>query len=213
MENNKINPHGTVVYVSTEGVRGITGMAPKATVPEDPEGLSKVMLGTFIPPKGKKKWDFVEQYNQVKMMGTLWISSFARKNPNLKVFSVSPGMTSGTKFVETTKDSQLQCMPNIVKCVGCCGVSHGIDIGSDRYTRLANHPEQFVSGVFYASAGGGASGPMSDQTPKHSYLSNQGMQDVVYQTIDTAFTKAKGVQGGQPLPEQATMSPVVQVSN
>jgi len=48
----KMNPKGTVLYVSSEAVTGVKSLAfPKAVVPETTEGLQKVMLGSYFPAK------------------------------------------------------------------------------------------------------------------------------------------------------------------
>mmetsp|Transcript_41483 Transcript_41483/g.96861 ORF Transcript_41483/g.96861 Transcript_41483/m.96861 type:complete len:196 (-) Transcript_41483:305-892(-) len=156
-----------------------------------------------LPPGNK---DYPEQYGQVKMMGTLWASAFARKYPNMKVFSVSPGMTRGTNFMSDTNDPKLKMFPCLAKFVGIFGVGHSLEKGADRYTQIVNHPDVFTSGHFYASAGGGVSGPLGDKTAKDPDLSNSSLQDKVFETISTALSHAQGVQGGgRTLPAQAAM--------
>jgi hypothetical protein len=43
-----------------------------------------------------KKWNEVQLYGHIKMVGTMWILGMARKYPSIRIFVISPGSTHGT---------------------------------------------------------------------------------------------------------------------
>ena len=57
------------------------------------EEFSSVCNGTFF---AGKKADAMLAFGQVKYLGAMWMSSVARKNPELRLITVSPGNTKGT---------------------------------------------------------------------------------------------------------------------
>jgi|GEM_PF-2191667 len=84
-----------VLYVSSEGARGIKGIMKKPDLKTNSVSeFISVLNGSFSEPKldGSE----VYGYRYIKYIGTLWTSANARKYPQIKFISVSPGNTRGT---------------------------------------------------------------------------------------------------------------------
>lgn len=84
-----------VLYVSSEGARGIKGIMKRPSLKTNSVAeFISVLNGSFSEPRlnGKE----VYGYGYIKYIGTLWTSANARKYPQIKFISISPGNTSGT---------------------------------------------------------------------------------------------------------------------
>jgi len=97
MSSGKLADNATVIYVSSEAARGIKPMGlAQVNLPKDAGGLDKLIRGEWRTKSGGEsdEWDTMSEYGAMKLLGTLYFYSFARKNPKLTVFSVSPGIPS-----------------------------------------------------------------------------------------------------------------------
>ncbi|MCS4302681.1 SDR family NAD(P)-dependent oxidoreductase [Chryseobacterium sp. BIGb0232] len=84
-----------VVYVSSEGARGIKGVMKKPNLKANSVAeFISVLNGSFSDPKldGSEAYG----YGYIKYIGALWTSANARLYPEIKFISVSPGNTRGT---------------------------------------------------------------------------------------------------------------------
>ena len=85
----------TAVLVGSESARGIPKLGVKRPVFTDHSAaeFASVIDGSF--DEGAKATDVII-YGQVKYLGALRMSDLARRHPDLRLLTVSPGNTSGT---------------------------------------------------------------------------------------------------------------------
>ena len=152
------------VLTGSEAARGVKKLGLKK--PEFPEAsvevFSSVCNGTYFK---NEKFDMAYSYGQVKYLGALWMSDLARKHPELRFITVSPGATRGTNL---SKDlprvlrfiNDYIAMPILLRLFG---LSHSLETGARRLVDGA-YDSSFENGHFYASAEGTLSGPLVDQS-------------------------------------------------
>lgn len=180
IKTNKLKK--TVVYVSSEAARGITDM--KMYRPElknhSVEEYKSILTGKFFG----QKLDPSQAYGHVKYVGTLWIASMARKHPNLKFTSVSPGATKGTAVADDIP-LMMKFMFKYVMfpiIMPLKGMVHGADKGAKRYVDVLND-SQYKSGEFYASTEKKVTGNLVEQGPMFSDFGNASYQDKASEAI------------------------------
>lgn len=175
------------MYASSEGVRGVKKMGMKR--PElksySKEEFVSVYDGSFFG----EKIDGMELYAYVKYAATLWMSAMARKHPEIRFISMSPGATSGTKVMNDLPPVQRV----MYKYIGfpilmpLMGMVHKLEKGAKRYIK-AIADESLVSGTFYASSEDRLTGPVMDQSSIFPDLINESYQEnaysAMYQFID-----------------------------
>ncbi len=85
----------TAVLVGSEAARGVRMMRmPRPTFTDHSvEEFASVIDGSFFK---QHKFNTFLAYGQVKYLGALWMSALARKHPDLRLLTVSPGNTAGT---------------------------------------------------------------------------------------------------------------------
>jgi Dehydrogenases with different specificities (related to short-chain alcohol dehydrogenases) len=169
-----------VLYVSTEGVRGIKGIMPKPSFKTNSVAEYKEVLN------GTREFGAIEAYGYgyTKYIGTLWTSANARKYPQIKFLCISPGNTGGT---ETYNDlplfrkllSKLLFVPIIMPLFG---MIHDVEKGARRYVIALNNPN-FKSGEFYASKEGKVTGDLVEQGTIFPDLKNISYQDNAYEAL------------------------------
>mmetsp|Transcript_36892 Transcript_36892/g.86842 ORF Transcript_36892/g.86842 Transcript_36892/m.86842 type:complete len:349 (-) Transcript_36892:300-1346(-) len=180
---NKLNPDATVIYVSAEAARGIKvfGCAP-ASLPADKSEIDKFVDGKRRCEDGGN-WDGFAEYATAKLLATMWISALARKHPQLRTFSVSPGSTRGTCFI-----SELGMLsyvaPIMMNAISVLGLSQPLEHGTDRYVQLANRPTSFQSGSFFASVSDNPVGPIGPQAHFHPILEDEAKQEMVFHALE-----------------------------
>ncbi len=166
----------TAIYVSSEAARGIKKMGMKR--PElksfSSEEFASVLDGSLYG----KAFDAMQAYGAVKFTGTMWMSSLARKYPDLRLLSISPGGTSGT---EGADDLPLMnkimfkyiFMPIVLPMRG---MLHSLETGTKRLVR-ALFDDDLKSGRFYASVEETVVGKIIDQSEIFPELDNPVYQD------------------------------------
>ena len=169
------------VYVSSEAARGIPKMGMKRPNLEtsSADEFASIADGSFY---GDSFAPMVA-YGPAKYVATMWMSSFARKNPDLRVISVSPGGTSGTAAM----DSLPPMMKFFFKQIGprvmpLFGLMHGLEKGAKRYVDALND-ESYKSGGFYASKASVVVGPLVDQGTIFGDLDSEVFQDNASEAI------------------------------
>lgn len=155
---------GLAVLTGSEAARGVKKLGLKK--PEFPEAsvevFASVCNGTYFKDG---KFDRAYSYGQVKYLGALWMSDLARKHPELRLITVSPGATRGTNV---SKDlpavlrfiNDYIAMPILLRLFG---LSHGLETGARRLVDGA-YDSWLENGHFYASAENTLSGPLVDQS-------------------------------------------------
>lgn len=153
----------TAVLVGSEAARGVPKLRmPRPTFAEHSvDEFCNVIDGSYFDGR---KLDGSLAYGQVKYLGALWIADLARRHPDLRLVTVSPGNTAGTDVfrnmpapVRTLLNKVL--MPIVFPRLG---LSHPVDTGARRLVDGAVG-DQLDSGAFYASAADTLTGPLVDQ--------------------------------------------------
>ena len=123
-------------------------------------------------------------YGQTKYLGALWISDLARKHPEFKFVTVSPGGTQGTEVARDMPAimrfiNDKIAMPFIMPMLGLC---HSLEKGAKRLVDGA-YDTSLQNGHFYASAEKTLTGPLVDQSEISSDFSNPSYQNIANEAI------------------------------
>lgn len=174
LKANKINK--VVMLASSEAARGIKkmGMNRPALKENSVDELASILDGSYFKPK----FDAMQAYGHVKYVATLWMSSMARKYPNIKFISMSPGATSGTAAADNAPTMvkfmfKYIMMPIVMPLRG---MVHKVDKGAERFVDAISSNE-YESGKFYASTESKVVGPVMDQAQIMPAFTNQQFQD------------------------------------
>ncbi|MEL6537777.1 MAG: SDR family NAD(P)-dependent oxidoreductase [Bacteroidota bacterium] len=170
------------LFASTEVARGVKKMGMKAPQLKKAtqEEFATVFDGSFFGTS----FDPMQVYGVVKYGGTLWMSSMARKNPNIRFISMSPGGTRGTNGFD-----DLPLIKRIMfKYVGMpifmplMGLSHSLSKGAERFVEGITN-ETLQSGKFYGSRKNVLTGPIVDQSTILEDFNNENLQDNAHRAI------------------------------
>lgn len=164
------------LYAGSEGARGVEDMGmgqPKLKTSSEDE-FAQVVDGSFF----SKQIDPMEAYGYIKYMAALWISSEARKNPNLRLITVSPGFTSGTAVMDDLSFGKRLLFKYIMLPIVAPlkGLVHKLEKGAKRFVDGISD-DSFKSGVFYASKAKRLTGPVIDQSSIFPNLNNTNFQE------------------------------------
>ena len=170
------------MFASSEGVRGVKKMAMKAPVLES--GSVEEFISIFDSSKFDEKIDGMELYVYVKYAATLWMSAMARKHPEIRFITMSPGATGGTQVM-----NDLPLFQRVMyKYIGfpilmpLLGMVHSVEKGAGRYVKAITD-QSLISGKFYASSQNKLTGPVMDQGSMFPVLENQSHQENAYAAI------------------------------
>ena len=176
----------TVLYVSSEAARGIDKMGMKRPSPQtnSTEELASILSGKYFG----KKFDAMQAYGHVKYVGTLWISAMARKYPNIKFVSISPGATSGTAAADNAAPMikfmfKYIMMPIVMPLRG---MVHKVDKGAERFVNVLKDDSPYQDGGFYASTEQKVVGQVVNQFSIYPALANKSYQDNAYQAVHSS---------------------------
>ena len=180
IKEKKLNK--VALYAGSEGARGVESMGmpqpdlKSSTVDE----FAKVIDGSFFD----ENIDPMEAYGYIKYMASLWMSSEARKNPGLRILTVSPGFTSGTAVMNDLPPRKKFMFKYVILpfVAPMKGMVHKLEKGAKRFVDGINN-ESFISGVFYASNADKLVGPVIDQSAIFPDLSNPAYQDNANEAI------------------------------
>ena len=165
------------VYVGSEAARGVWQLGIKSPAFEcySAEEFSSVCDGKFF---AGKKADSMLAYGYVKYLAAMWMSSVARKNPELRLITVSPGNTKGTEASNYLPlPLKLLVQYVLFPVVGpLFGIVHNLETGAARIVHSLGDTS-IKSGRFYASAAGKVSGPMVDQNTIRPEMNNETYQE------------------------------------
>lgn len=170
------------LFASSEAARGIKKMGMYR--PELKTSSVEEFVGIFDGSFWGDDFDAMQVYGAVKYGGTLWMAALARKYPEIKFISMSPGGTRGTKGMD-----DLPFLKRILlKYVGMnvimplLGLSHSLSKGAKRFVDGIKN-DKLKSGVFYASKERVLTGPVVDQSKIWNNLANEQYQENAYQAI------------------------------
>lgn len=165
------------VLTGSEAARGVPKLRIRRPTFSDcsVEEFATVIDGSYFRDR---KLEPMLAYGQVKYLGALWMSALARKHPDLRLVTMSPGNTAGT---EALRDSGLLTRALLRHVVlpyvaPAFGVGHKLEVGAKRLVD-AIVDDSFDSGVFYASAPKEIIGPVVDQALIVPDFHNETVQD------------------------------------
>ena len=174
LKEKKLNK--VALYAGSEGARGVEDMGmnrPDLKTSSEDE-FAAVIDGTFFD----EKTDPMEAYGYIKYVAALWMSSEARKNPNLRLITMSPGFTSGTAVMNDLPFGKRLMFKYIMLPIVAPlkGLVHILEKGAKRFVDGISN-DTFKSGIFYASKAKRLTGQVIDQSTIFSDLNNSSYQD------------------------------------
>jgi hypothetical protein len=148
--------------------------------------LTTVINGSYFQ---NRKFDLMLAYAQVKYIGALWMASLARRYPDLRLLTISPGNTAGTEAMNAMPlpvrvAAKYVVMPILAPALG---LGHKLDVGARRFVDGVSDPT-LRSGVFYASAANTITGPLVDQGDIFPDLRIRSYQDNASEAIHNFIT-------------------------
>lgn len=163
------------IYAGSEAARGVPKMGVKRPNLETSsvEEFVSIIDGSFFA----KTNDPLVPYGPVKYVAALWMSSLARKYPDVRLVTVSPGSTSGTNGGEDLAPLMKFVFTKIGPVLlPLFGLMHKVEEGAKRYVEVLKD-DSYKSGVFYASKAPTLTGPLVDQGTIFADLNNQIFQE------------------------------------
>ena len=170
------------LFASTEAARGIKKMGMKR--PNLKNSSVDEFASIFDGTAFGDNFDAMQVYGIVKYGGTMWMSSMARKHPDIRFISMSPGGTRGTEgfndmpFLQRLFFKYIG-MPILMPLMG---MSHSLEKGAKRFVDGIND-KSFESGGFYASKEKVLTGVVIDQSSIFPVLKNEQFQDNASEAI------------------------------
>lgn len=169
IKEGKLNK--VALFASSEASRGIEKMGMLR--PNLKESSVEEFVSVFDGSKFGDNFDSFQVYGWIKYGGTLWMSSLAKRHPNIRFISMSPGGTRGTQGMD-----DLPFIKRIfLKYIGMklimplMGMSHSLEKGAKRFVDGINN-DKFKSGLFYASKENVLTGNVIDQSTIWEDLKN-----------------------------------------
>ena len=171
------------VLTGSEAARGV----PKLRIPRpkftdsSPEEFASVIDGSFFL---EQKYNPMLSYGQVKYLGALWVAAMARRHPELRFITMSPGNTAGTEALRD-QPAPLRIIGNRILLpyvAPALGIGHRLQYGAARLVSAVTDPS-LQSGTFYASAAKTITGPVVDQAEIVPELRDPDVQDHAYEAI------------------------------
>ena len=171
------------MLTGSEAARGVPKLRMKRPTfsTHSVEEFTSVIDGSFFTGR---KLDPMLAYGQVKYLGALWMSALARRHPELRLLTVSPGNTAGTDTLRDLPTMQRVIMQHVVMpYVGpLFGIAHPLQVGAKRLAdAMLGGPLE--SGKFYASAANTLTGPLIDQAGIVADFADAAIQDNADQAI------------------------------
>ena len=167
--------NNVALFAGSEAARGVPKMGMKRPKLETSsvEEFASIADGSFFG----NKFDPMQAYGPVKYMAAMSLMSTARKNPDVRILSVSPGGTNGTDVA----NDMGPMMKFMMKTLGptlmpIMGMMHKLEVGAKRFVDgIAD--EDYKSGVFYASKANVLTGKVIDQAELFTDFGNETYQD------------------------------------
>ena len=164
------------VYLGSEAARGFPqmGMKRPALPTSSVQDFADVITGKDF---AGKKFNSALAYGEVKYTAAMWMAEQARKHPQLRLVTMSPGNTQGTEIASSMPAPVRMFMQYILMPIVApmLGLAHSLEIGAGRIvTGLTDR--SLKSGVFYASAEKKLTGPIMDQSLIFPDLANEAFQ-------------------------------------
>ena len=179
IKENKLN--NVALYAGSEAARGVPkmGMKRPALETSSADEFAGIIDGTFYGDN----FDVMQAYGPVKYVAAQWMSSLARKYPDIRFVTMSPGGTGGTEVMQDLTGLRKIMFKYIgVRLMPLMGMMHKLEVGSKRFVDGINDAA-YKSGIFYASSEKVLTGPVMDQSLIFPDLKNETFQDNAYNAI------------------------------
>jgi NAD(P)-dependent dehydrogenase (short-subunit alcohol dehydrogenase family) len=163
------------LYAGSEAARGVPKMGMKRPdlKTSSVDEFASIGDGSFFG----EKIDPMVAYGPVKYTAAMWMSSMARKYPDIRLVTVSPGGTSGTDVMKDLPPFMKFMYTQVgFRLMPLFGLMHDLEVGAKRYID-GLYDESYKSGVFYGSKESVVTGPLVDQGTIFDDLNNQTFQD------------------------------------
>ena len=165
------------VYLGSEAARGV----PKLRIPRpafatsSADDLASAIDGSYFD---HRKYQGSLDYGQSKYIAALWMAALARKYPDLRFITMSPGNTAGTEGFSGAPAPLRFVAQHVLQPVvfPALGIGHHLNDGARRIVGAVTDPS-LTSGVFYASAAKKITGPVVDQAAIVPDLRSTAIQD------------------------------------
>ncbi|NQT92828.1 MAG: SDR family NAD(P)-dependent oxidoreductase [Lentisphaerae bacterium] len=175
------NLTGVALYAGSEAARGVPKMGLKRPKLESKSvsEFASIIDGSFFGPKA----DGMYAYGVVKYVAAQYMASAARKHPEVRIITMSPGSTGGT----AGGDDLPQPMKFMFKTIGpkvlpLFGLMHGLEKGAARYVAGVLDPV-FETGGFFASKKPTLTGSVVEQGEVWDELNDVQAQDNAYEAV------------------------------
>ncbi|MEM7037266.1 MAG: short-chain dehydrogenase, partial [Bacteroidota bacterium] len=164
------------LFAASESARGIRRMGLKR--PQLKSSSVEEFVSIFDGSAFGKNFDPMKVYGIVKYGGIMWMSAMARKNPEIRFISMSPGGTRGTQGFDDLPFFKRIFFKHIAMPIflPLLGMSHSLQKGAKRFVDGISDTS-LKTGVFYGSKAGVLTGPVIDQSSIFEDLSNERFQD------------------------------------
>jgi NAD(P)-dependent dehydrogenase (short-subunit alcohol dehydrogenase family) len=163
------------VLVGSEAARGVSrlGIPRPAFASGSVDEFASVIDGRYYDAH---KFSGPGAYGQVKYLGALWMGSMARRHPQLRFVTMSPGGTRGTGTASEMNPVMRFVYNHIMMGLIAKKITHTVDVGA---ARLVNAVQEtgYGRGTFYGSAENTLTGPVLDQSTIFPDLADQQLQD------------------------------------
>src|SRR6478752_3085767 len=171
------------VLAGSEAIRGVPKLRMKGPsfVSTSADELATVIDGSYF---ASHKPDFSLAFGQAKYIGALWMGYLARRHPDHRFVTVSPGNTTGT---QAASDLPLPMQLAAKYVLPALGLAHKLDVGAKRLVDGVTDPA-LSNGAFYASAANKLNGPMVNQADFLPDLANPTFQDNANEAIHRFIT-------------------------
>ena len=169
------------LYAGSEAARGVPKMGMKRPSLETSsvDEFASICDGSFFG----NKIDPMEAYGPAKYVAAMWMSSVARKYPDLRIVTMSPGGTGGTEVMNDLPPFMKFMFKHIgTRLMPLFGLMHPLEMGAKRFVDCIND-ESYKSGIFYASKKPVLTGPVVDQSTIFAALKNEAFQDNANEAI------------------------------
>jgi NAD(P)-dependent dehydrogenase (short-subunit alcohol dehydrogenase family) len=166
------------VFVGSEAIRGVPKLRMKGPsfVSTSADELASVIDGSYF---ASHKPDFNLAFGQTKYIGALWMGYLARKYPDRRLITISPGNTTGTGAASGLPLPMRIAAKYVMPALG---LAHNLDVGAKRLVDGVTDPGM-LSGAFYASAANKLNGPMVNQAEFVPGVGNPSFQDNANEAI------------------------------
>jgi NAD(P)-dependent dehydrogenase (short-subunit alcohol dehydrogenase family) len=170
----------TAIYAGSEAARGVKemGMQRPELANSSVNEFITIANGSFYKPTN----DATVPYGPIKYMAALWVSAMAKKYPQIRFITISPGATTGTEGFNTLTPLKRWFMKSMMQVMLLLGKVHKLEIGAKRFVD-GLLDSSYKSGIFYASEKG-LTGPMGDQSLIFSDLADTQIQNNAQQAIE-----------------------------